>query len=214
MKRRVKIIPAVLAQNSVGFRKQWHKIAQYFKHVQVDIMDGVFVSSKNNINPRTIQPIVKNHKLEIHLMVKDVPQYVMTWIKLRNVKKIIWHYEADKNIDHIKSLNTYIKQQGIQTGLCLNPNTSLAKIKNIINDFNTIQLMGIKPGAQGRTFQTKILEKIKGLRSKYPNLNIAIDGGVNEKNFKTIKKAGANILCLGSYLQQSNNLKKDLEKLN
>ena len=97
--------------------------------------------------------------------------------------------------------------------MAVNPNTSLAKIKDLIPKFNTIQIMGIKPGAQGRKFQPKVLKKIKSLRQKYPKLNIAVDGGVSEQNFAAIKKAGANIIAIGSYLQKSKDTKQALKKL-
>jgi len=84
---------------------------------------------------------------------------------------------------------------------------------SIIKYFDTIQVMGVTPGKQGQKFQPKVLKKIKGLHQKYPKLNIAIDGGVNEKNFSAIKKAGANIIGLGSYLQKSPDPKQSLKKL-
>ena len=48
-KKIIKIIPAVLAKNKTEFSKQWHKIAKHFSYVQIDIMDGVFVKTKNDI---------------------------------------------------------------------------------------------------------------------------------------------------------------------
>ena len=73
--------------------------------------------------------------------------------------------------------------------------------------------MAVNPGAQGQTFQPKVLGKIKALSQKYPQLNIAVDGAINDKNIKAVKKAGANIIAVGSYLQNSDNLKSDLAKL-
>ena len=73
--------------------------------------------------------------------------------------------------------------------------------------------MGVTPGKQGQKFQSKILTKIKALHKKYPRLNIAVDGGVSDKNIKQIKKAGANLIAVGSYLQKSNNIKQSIQKL-
>jgi ribulose-phosphate 3-epimerase len=213
MPKTTKIIPAILASNKIQFTKQWHQVARYFSYVQIDIMDGIFVKTKNDIIPQSIKALSRQHKLEIHLMTKDVPKYINKWLELKNIKKIIWHYEADKNIKNILDLNKYLKSQKIQTGLAINPNTSLAKIKNIIPDFHTIQIMGVTPGKQGQRFQSKVLTKIKALHKKYSKTNIAIDGGVTDRNIKQIKKAGANLIAVGSYLQKSSNIKQSIQKL-
>ncbi len=213
MKKVVKIYPAILVKNKASFTKDWKKIAKHFKYVQIDIMDGSFVKNKSSLNPQSIKSITRNHKLEIHLMVKDVASYTMPWLKLKNVVKIIWHYEADKDKEAILCLNKYIKQQGVKTGLAINPKTSLSKIKDIIKYFDTIQIMSVTPGKQGSQFKTNALDKIKGLHRKYPKLNIAVDGAVNEKTIKKIKKAGANYIGVGSYLQQAKNIKQAINKL-
>ena len=213
MPKTVKIIPAILASNKTQFTKQWHQVAKHFSYIQIDIMDGVFVKTKNDISPQSIKNLTRRHKLEIHLMVKDVPKYINKWLELRNIKKIIWHYEADKNINNILDINKYLKTQKIQTALSINPNTSLAKIKNIIPEFHTIQIMGVTPGKQGQKFQSKVLAKIKSLHKKYSKINIAVDGGINDQNIKQIKKAGANLISIGSYLQKSSNIRQNITKL-
>ena len=212
-KRKIKIIPSLLALNKAEFIKQFKKVSPYFKCLQIDIMDGHLVKAKNTLTPQSIKNLTRQHKLEIHLMVKDLPRHINSWLKLKNVQKIIWHYEADKNLRHITFLNKYLKAHKIKTGLALNPNTSLAKIKNLIAYFDTIQLMGVTPGRQGQKFETKIIPKIKALRYKFPKINIEIDGGVNNQTFHALVRAGANIVCPGSYFQKSTNIRQALNKL-
>jgi len=212
-KKKIKIIPAILAGNKAEFIKQWKKVSPYFKSAQIDIMDGQFVKTKNSITPDSIKYLTRKHSLEIHLMVYGVSKYITRWAKLKNVKKIIWHYEANKNIKRIGAINNYLVKKKIKTGLAINPNTSLANIKNIIPLFDTIQIMGVTPGQQGQRFQAKVITKIKALRYKFPNINIEVDGGVSDKTFKTLTRAGANILSIGSYLQTSKNVRETLNKL-
>jgi len=212
-KKRIKIIPSILVKNKAEFIKVWKKISPYFNYVQIDIMDGEFVKTKNSITPDIVKTLTRQHKLEIHLMVDDVPKYITRWAKLKNVKKIIWHYEVNKNTRRIEAINQYLKNKKIKTGLAINPNTSLASIKNIISRFDTIQIMGVTPGKQSQKFQPKVLAKIKALRYKYPNINIEVDGAINDQTFKTVTKTGANIVCPGSYFQKSTNIKQSLIKL-
>ncbi len=204
----IQIIPAVLASDLKHFKKQWQQVASLSKTIQIDIMDGVLVTTKNNINPNTIKNLTNKHQLEIHLMVKDLSNYMSSWSKLKNVKKIIWHFSAETNTQAILCLNDYLKKKKIKTGLCLDLKTKPQQIAKLVPYFDTIQVMGIVAGKQGQKFQAKVISKIKTLRKKYPEKNIEIDGGVNDKNFKTILQAGANIFVLGSSLQNAPNPKK------
>ncbi|MFA6253066.1 MAG: hypothetical protein WCV69_02265 [Patescibacteria group bacterium] len=209
----MKIVPSVLAKNKKIFLQEWQKVAPFFDYAQIDIMDGQFVKNKSNIKPNDIKKITIKHNLEIHLMVKDVAKYIVLWEKLNNVKKIIWHYETLPDPNSIICLNDYLKKKRIKTGLCLNPETPLSKIYPVAKYFDTIQIMGVNPGAQGKKFHANSLARIKKLKEKYPQTKIAIDGGVDEKNFKALKKAGADIIILGHYLQESKNIKKSLDNL-
>lgn len=209
----MKIIPAILATNKNDLKKEWQKVAPHFDHLQIDIMDGHFVSSKNNFKPTDLKNLSKRHTLEMHLMVKDLAKYIELWSNVKNVKKIIWHYEAETDSLAIVCLNDYLKKKKIKTGLCLNPETPLSKISKIAKYFDTIQIMGVKPGDQGRPFHPSAIAKIKKLKNSFPKQKIAVDGGINAKNFSKIKKAGADIVIIGSYLQKAPDLKAALQIL-
>ncbi len=207
----VKIVPAILADNLIQFKIQWQKIAPIFPYVQLDIMDGRFVKAKTKFTPQQIKKLTKNHQLEIHLMVNDVKKYLKIWSRPSNVKKIIWHWEADhQNIDQYLK---FLKTKKIQAGLAVNPKTKITQLEPLIKKFNTLLVMNVTPGAMGQKSPINILQKIKVLRKKYPHLNIEVDGGVSDKTARNLKAAGANLLASGSYLQQSKDLKIALKKL-
>lgn len=209
----MKIVPAILAKNKKEFLKQWQIVAPFFGYMQIDIMDGSFVKNKNNLKPIDIKKITAQHDLEIHLMVSDIPKYITLWETLANVKKIIWHYEAVADTAAIEGLNDYLKKQKIKTGLCLNPETPISAINKVAKYFDSIQIMGVTPGAQGRAFHTSSISKIKALKKKYPKQKIAIDGGVDKNNFSALKKAGADIIILGHYLQKAKDIKQAIKDL-
>jgi ribulose-phosphate 3-epimerase len=209
----MKIVPAILAKNKKEFLKQWQIVASFFSYLQIDIMDGAFVKNKNNLKPSDIKNITAQHDLEIHLMVNDVSKYVTLWEGLTNVKKIIWHYEALQDTETILCLSEYLKKKKIKTGLAINPETHLSQINKVAKYFDTIQIMGVNPGAQGKTFHTSSINKIKAIKKKYSKQKIAIDGGVDAKNFMALKTAGVDIVILGHYLQSAKDIKQALKNL-
>ena len=76
--------------------------------------------------------------------------------------------------------------------------------------------MSVEPGFGGQKFMPEVLDKVKILRKiiseKNLKIDIEIDGGINFKNSKQVKDAGANILVSGSTIFNENNgdLKKNI----
>lgn len=213
MPKKIQILPSILAYNVEQFKQQWQKVAKNFSSFQIDILDTDFVDSKNNLNPRQIKKIVKTADLEIHLMARDINNYLGPWANFKNTKKIIWHYEATQDLEDINIALRWLKRNKVKAGLAINPKTKLKFILPLVKKFDTILIMGVEPGQMGETFNKKVLSKIKKLRKKFPDLNIEIDGGVNEKNYQKIIKAGANLIVMGKYLQTAENLKTALSQL-
>lgn len=58
--------------------------------------------------------------------------------------------------------------------------------------------MTVEPGFGGQSFMASELPKVTALRSKYPDLNIEVDGGLSEKTIDQAADAGANVIVAGS----------------
>ncbi|HLA25790.1 MAG TPA: hypothetical protein VJ028_01360, partial [Patescibacteria group bacterium] len=79
----------------------------------------------------------------------------------------------------------------------------------------SIQLMSISEiGYHGHPFEEKVLERIKTLREKYPDVTISVDGGVSLDNAPKILSAGADNLLVGSAIFKSDDIRETLDKFN
>ena len=189
------IIPSIIAKNQKEFNKRFEKVKS-FSTFHLDIMDGKFVKNKSlTFNFK----LPKNKKFEAHLMVKN-PK---TWIKKhgKKVNSIIVHYESN-NIENL--LNKKVS-------LAINPKTSIDEIKPLLKKTNKILVMTVTPGKYGSKFLTSTLKKIKELKKL--KKTIEVDGSINPKTIKKVKKAGATKFVIGSYLQRTKNLKEAVKKL-
>lgn len=75
-----------------------------------------------------------------------------------------------------------------------------------------VLLMTVNPGFGGQKFIPEMIQKIKDLRKINKNIDIEVDGGINNKTAKLVKEAGANVLVAGSYIF-SGNYKEKIDSL-
>ncbi|MDD5341528.1 MAG: hypothetical protein PHC97_03800 [Patescibacteria group bacterium] len=202
----VRIIPTILVKNFSEFKNRVKFLEKYFSFVQIDCADGKFVGNKTFYKVDEVGRVLKVN-FELHLMVKDPLREIGKWQRVRNLKSVIFHYEATKYSDVIDNLIVCLKKKKINAGLAINPGTRVEKIKEFLPYLNKVLLLGVNPGWSGRKFMPKVLNKIRALRKLNKKIDIGVDGGVNLKNAKQIIKAGANILYAGYSLNNINNIK-------
>lgn len=219
------IIPAVLAKNFTDLNEKISHYVNVSKLVQIDVCDGNFVSSVSwpfdklrvNQNDPNLTSILNEEKgmpswdkvdFEFDLMVSNAIDQFEFFTRL-GAKRIIFHLEAEdkqKLKEFLEGIDPYIKEN-LGIGIAINNRTEIGELSPFINLIDFVQCMGIdKIGYQGQEFDEKVIEQIKNLRSKYPELIISIDGGVNENTAGALVKAGANRLVIGSALEESFNL--------
>jgi ribulose-phosphate 3-epimerase len=196
----VKIAPSIL---SADFSKLGEEIKDVERggadYIHVDVMDGHFVPNIT-IGPLivdSIRPITKL-PLDVHLMIENPDQYIEDFAKA-GADYITVHVEACRHLHRTIHL---IKSLGVKAGVVLNPATPVQLIEPIIEDLDMVLLMSVNPGFGGQKFILSVLSKIKQVKEmseqKGLNLEIEVDGGVNEETALLCVEAGATVLVAGS----------------
>ena len=188
-------------------------------YFHIDVMDGKFVENNTVEVMRQYTEYIKqvaNTKIEVHLMVKDVESYVKSYIDM-GVNCIIFHIESLKNETEVLKLISYIKENNIQAGITLKPNTKIEEIYKYLPYIHRVLVMSVEPGKGGQKLIPEMIEKIKKLNVfSYENnydIDIEVDGGINENTARKVIEAGADILVAGSYIINSGNFKESIKKL-
>lgn len=188
-------------------------------YFHIDVMDGQFVKNNTVDIMREYTEYIKqvaNTKTEVHLMVKDVELYVKAYIDM-GVNCITFHLESLKSENEILKIISYIKQNNIQVGLAISPNTNIEEVYKYLPYIHRVLIMTVEPGKGGQKLIPETVEKIKELNIfAYENnfdIDIEVDGGINEKTARTVIDAGANILVAGSYIINSENFKDAIKKI-
>jgi ribulose-phosphate 3-epimerase len=209
------IIPAILTNDQSDFRHKYSMLfglSHYFKHLHVDFGDGEFVSAKT-ILPADLGHFLKSSPFELtaHMMTEN-PGFYLKDIKAAGFSTVVFHLEAMDSLA-AEAFIAGASQLGLSVGVAVNPETPLPKVARYLRRLNLIQLMGVHPGRQGRTFIPETIERIREIKRLTKHAVVAVDGGITPTNAKDCAKAGADQIIVGSAILKAHNPKLALELL-
>lgn len=208
----IKIAPSLLAADSSRLAdevKSVEKLGVNFLHI--DVMDGHFVPNIS-IGPAIIKDLRAHTDLpfEAHLMIEQPLKYIERFVEA-GAEIITLHIETISASDFRKQARS-LHKRGLMIAIALNPRTPAAKIKSLTDNADMVLLMTVHPGFGGQKFMYEVVPKIAEVRSFYKG-DIAVDGGINDKNAIAAVRAGANVLACGSYIFKAKDKKKAIERL-
>ncbi len=217
--KKAEIIPAILPRDFSELEDKASLILGAVKNVQIDICDGQFVPNAtwpyrkhdNNFDLLLSEDIGLPHWEEINyefdLMVNNPEEVVSDWLRV-GASRLIIHLESKGDIS-----KAILIGGEVEIGLAINIETDIEKLEEFKDKIQFVQCMGIdKIGFQGQSFDDKVIQKIKAILTKYPDLTISVDGGVSLLNAPKLIEAGANRLVIGSAIFESDNSFEAIEK--
>ena len=199
-------MPTITTDDPHEYREQMELITAYAEGVHVDFADGEFAPSK-------LLPIANGWRSDqlithVHIMYKDPLKELRNIIKL-SADLVILHAESENLTECLETL----QENGNRTGVAILPETSVDVLAQISSLFDHVLVFGGHIGYQGGKEDLALLDKVKAIKQKYPDVEISWDGGVNGDNTRQISEAGVDILNVGGYLKKSKNAKKTYEEL-
>lgn len=211
----IKIAPSILSAN-------FAKLGEEIKSVEdggadlihVDVMDGHFVPNIT-IGPLVVEAIkpITTLPLDVHLMIDNPDKYIESFVK-SGADIISVHAEATHHLHRTVHL---IKNLGAKAAVAINPATSLSVLDYLLEDLDMVLLMTVNPGFGGQSFIPATVEKIKALKQmvdlKGLDIDIEVDGGINDRTSQIVREAGANVLVAGSYVFGNSDRKEAINSL-
>ncbi len=189
------ITPSILSADLSHLQNEIDSVASA-DWLQVDVMDGHFVPNLSFGAP-VLKTIKTTLPLDVHLMVSNPADRIAEFAAL-GVKNITFHAEAVPETKARKALIQAIHAAKATAGIALNPETPVSAIDDVIADIDLVLIMSVHPGFGGQKFIPSVLDKVRAIRKKFPNLMIQIDGGIDPKTAVLAREAGANNLVAGS----------------
>lgn len=211
----IKIAPSILSAN---FAKLGEEISAIEKagadYIHIDVMDGSFVPNITIGNEvvKSLRPFASK-PFDVHLMINNPDRHLESFA-VAGADIITVHYEASIHLD--RTLTT-IKSLNKKAGVSIVPSTHEDCLDYILEKTDLVLVMSVNPGFGGQEFLTSQLKKIEKIRHKIEklgkNIELEVDGGINNLNAKNIISAGANVLVAGSYIFKNYDYLKAINSL-
>jgi ribulose-phosphate 3-epimerase len=167
------------------------------------------------MGPMIVRSLRKETKLpfDVHLMIEN-PDFFLKSFADAGSDIIVVSVETGLHLN--RTIQT-IKKLGKKAGVALNPATPLCMIENVLEDVDMILIMCVNPGFYGQAFIPSVLPKIENCRKMIKeqglDIDIEVDGGINEKTAPLVVKAGANVLVAGSAIYSKKDAKEAIQAL-
>lgn len=168
-------------------------------YIHIDVMDGKYVPNLTFGPPviKAIRPFT-SIPFDVHLMIEKPEDSVEDYIAA-GADRITFHTDATI---HAHRLIHRIKEAGIKAGISLNPSQNPESVRYLLDDVDLVLLMSVNPGFGGQSFISSTIEKAKQIRAMTDreDLEIMVDGGINETTGAAMVEAGCDSLVAGSYI--------------
>jgi ribulose-phosphate 3-epimerase len=212
---KIKIAPSILAGDFSRLGDEAVKVERAGADIlHLDIMDGHFVPNLT-LGPQAVEAIRKRTSLFIdcHLMIDNPEQFAERFIKA-GANNITFHVEVH---DDVRGMIHRIKELGANCGMSLKPDTPIEAIFPYFSEIEMLLIMTVYPGFGGQDFMPECLPRIRAARKEAQrlgiNLDIEVDGGINEETAPLVIEAGANVLVAGTAIYGTKNTAEAIRKL-
>lgn len=221
----LEIIPAIIPKSIDDLSEKLSGVAGIVPVVQIDFVDGVFVSNAEPSWPfhdkeeeklfhdLGIQeeglPFWDTFFFEADLMVKEPEQHIDDIIGA-GFSRVILHAGSSGQIAEVFDM---LRSYDIETGLAVHIGDDIERYASLLEKADVIQVMGIEQiGKQGEMLSREAVDLLSTLRIRYPDRIISVDGGVNLDNAPILIGAGADRLVSGSVIFRSDDIAGTLAK--
>ncbi len=190
------IAPSLLAADFSKLGSEIHDIAKAGADwIHLDVMDGDFVPNLTFGAPviQAVRPYT-DLPFDVHLMIRSPHRYIADFCKA-GADIVSFHVEAE---DDVEGTIAAIRAGGAKPALAVKPGTPVEQVFPYLEQLYMVLVMTVEPGFGGQSYQGAMMDKVRKLKEKAPDLLVQIDGGVNLETIVPSAEAGVDVCVAGT----------------
>lgn len=197
------INPGILEKDWSEIERKINLVKPFVKTIHIDVIDGKFAPNTTFLDPT---PFTKYSNpstgsglfFEAHLMVEEPTRYLKPFAAA-GFKRFLGH------IEKMSDQAEFVAQGQLlgEVGVAIDAPTTIDEIKVRLEDLDTILIMTVKAGEAGQVFVPECLRKVETLKQAQHDIQIEVDGGINDKTIVQARNVGATRFVVNSFIFNS-----------
>lgn len=200
--KKIEVAPSILSADFRNLEAEVKAVQEAgADRIHCDVMDGQFVPNLT-FGPIIVEAVKKcvAIPLDVHLMMFHPEKYVNQFCDA-GADILIVHAEACEDFPVVLDS---IKKRGVKSGVAVNPDKPVDLFLPYLDKIDQILIMSVYAGFGGQKFIPETMQKVKQVAAevakKYTQIDIEVDGGINNDTAQVSVANGVNILVAGSYI--------------
>jgi ribulose-phosphate 3-epimerase len=210
-----RVAASILSADFARLGEQIKTVEPHTDMIHVDVMDAHFVPPLT-IGPVVIESVrpVTGLPIHAHLMVED-PQALFEDLKEAGTDIVTFHVEAVADPGAV--VKEAVRLQ-MRPGVAVNQDTSVDATFGYLDDLDNVIVMTLeRTGWAGQAFVDASLRKIEAVRREIDRrgleVDVVVDGGINEETGRRCVAAGATVLAAASSMFRAGDAAEAAQRL-
>ena len=191
------VAPTINATTPEDYARRINNVKPFATRIHIDVGDGVFTPVRT-VGLSQVYDI-DGVPFDLHLMMTHPESQIENIVSLQP-SLVIVHFEAPFDRE---AFFKQLREMDIHVGLAINVETTTEQVRDILPTIHHLLVFTGQLGHNGGEFRADCLEKIAQARAINPDLEIAVDGGLNQETGRLAIEAGANLLDVGSFIHEA-----------